>query len=106
MRLQTGEANQGLVQQLWWLTCLLKASVCDWPAATYPENMSAKTRFPTFRYAASYPFVSVSLHAQKLPLFLQNQLKKPREATSLLHWMPARLPASLEQGAEVVFRNS
>lgn len=48
MILSTGEASQGLKQQLSWLTCQPRASICDWPAATYPENMNTKTCFPTF----------------------------------------------------------
>lgn len=47
MMLWNGEASQGLKQQLSWLTCQPRASICDWPAATYPENMNTKTCFPT-----------------------------------------------------------
>lgn len=81
MMLRTREASQGLKQQLSWPTCQPRASICDWPAATYPENTNTKTRFPPFCYTVSFSFVSVSSSARKSPPFLQQSTWKVNNTT-------------------------
>lgn len=106
MRLQTREASQGLKQQLSWSTCQPRASICDWPAATYPENMSAKSCFPTFCYPVSYPSVSVLSSVRKLPLFSQQSTQRVNNTTFFPASFDSKgdsLAASLGQRGSVGF---
>lgn len=100
MMLQTREASQSLKQQLSRPTCQPRASICDWPAATYPENMNTETCFPSFCYTVSFSFVSALSSMRKSSLLSQQSAWKMKNTTffpALFDSLGDSLVASLGQ---------